>query len=98
MTGIALYTAVQVSDTESLVMKNAGLVKRIAYHLMTRLPASVQVEDLIQAGMVGLLEATRQFDPAIGASFETYAGIRFIAKPVKWLRLFVTWKNNLDGR
>ncbi|MEY4194324.1 MAG: hypothetical protein RLZZ226_692 [Pseudomonadota bacterium] len=76
MTGIALYTSVQVSDTESLVMKNAGLVKRIAYHLMTRLPASVQVEDLIQAGMVGLLEAARQFDPAIGASFETYAGIR----------------------
>ncbi|MGI9210982.1 MAG: RNA polymerase sigma factor FliA [Methylococcaceae bacterium] len=76
MTGIALYTSVQAPDTESLVLKNIGLVKRIAYHLMTKLPANVQVEDLIQAGMLGLLEAARLFDPNQGASFETYAGIR----------------------
>jgi len=76
MTGIALYASVQLPDTETLVMQNMGLVKRIAYHLMTRLPASIQVEDLVQAGMVGLLEAARLFDPALGASFETYAGIR----------------------
>ena len=76
MSGISLYTAVQAPDTQSLVIKHTGLVKRIAYHLMSRLPASVQVEDLIQAGMVGLLEAARQFDPNQGASFETYSGIR----------------------
>jgi len=51
-------------------------VKRIAYHLMSRLPASVQADDLIQAGMIGLIEASRKFDPEQGASFETYAGIR----------------------
>ncbi|MDH4275795.1 MAG: RNA polymerase sigma factor FliA [Gammaproteobacteria bacterium] len=54
----------------------APLVKRIAYHLMARLPASVLVDDLIQAGMVGLLEASRNYQPQLGASFETYAGIR----------------------
>jgi len=59
-----------------LVESHATLVKRIAYHLMSRLPASVQVDDLIQAGMIGLIEASRKFDPEQGASFQTYAGIR----------------------
>jgi RNA polymerase sigma factor for flagellar operon FliA len=52
------------------------LVRRIAYHLMGRLPASVDVGDLIQSGMIGLLEASRNFAQNRGASFETYAGIR----------------------
>ncbi len=53
-----------------------GLVKRIAYHLKGRLPSSVQVDDLIQSGMIGLLEAMQKYDASQGASFETYAGIR----------------------
>ena len=59
-----------------MVEEYAPLVKRIAYHLMTRLPPSVQVDDLIQSGMIGLLEAARNYDSSQGASFETYAGIR----------------------
>ena len=58
------------------VVEHEPLVKRIAFHLMSRLPASVQADDLIQAGMIGLIEASRKFDPEQGASFETYAGIR----------------------
>jgi|TARA_R110002096_G_scaffold5085_35_gene23792 RNA polymerase sigma factor for flagellar operon FliA len=58
------------------VEKYASLVKRIAYHLMSRLPPTVQVDDLIQSGMIGLLEAARNYDASQGASFETYAGIR----------------------
>lgn len=54
----------------------AFLVKRIAHHIMARMPSSVQVEDLIQSGMIGLLEAAQKYDAAKGASFETYAGIR----------------------
>nr|WP_039914556.1 RNA polymerase sigma factor FliA [Cellvibrio mixtus] len=54
----------------------APLVKRIAYHMMMRMPASVQVDDLIQAGMIGLIEASQKYDMSRGASFETYAGIR----------------------
>ena len=63
-------------DQNVLVEEYAPLVKRIAYHLMTRLPPSVQVDDLIQSGMIGLLEAARNYDCTQGASFETYAGIR----------------------
>src|SRR3546814_5268062 len=52
------------------------LGRRIAYHLMARLPASVEVGDLIQSGMVGLIEAARNYSPARTANLETYAGIR----------------------
>src|SRR5690606_5626453 len=52
------------------------LVARIAHHLAARLPSSVDVGDLIQAGMIGLIEATRSYDSGQGAAFETYASIR----------------------
>jgi len=64
------------NDSGDLVTQYSALVKRIAYHIMSRLPPSVQVDDLIQAGMIGLLEASRNYDAGQGASFETYAGIR----------------------
>jgi len=63
-------------DSDAMVMQHAELVKRIAYHLVGRLPPSVEVADLIQAGMLGLLEAAAHFTADRGASFETYAGIR----------------------
>jgi RNA polymerase sigma factor for flagellar operon FliA len=66
----------QLNDRNELVERHAPLVKRIAHHLIARLPASVLVDDLIQAGMIGLLEASRNFDSTKGASFETFAGIR----------------------
>lgn len=66
----------QQADTAELVERHASLVKRIAHHLLARLPASVLVDDLIQSGMIGLLEAARNFDGTKGASFETFAGIR----------------------
>ena len=71
-----MYTICQPSESEELVNSYSGLVHRIAYHLMARLPASVQVDDLIQVGMLGLLDAAQQYDPSQGASFETYASIR----------------------
>ncbi len=58
---------------DGLVRAYLPLVKRIAYHLMTRLPASVEVDDLIQAGLIGLLDAVERFDDGQGAHFETYA-------------------------
>lgn len=66
----------QQVDKAQLVEQHASLVKRIAHHLMARLPASVLVDDLIQSGMIGLLEAAKNFDGSKGASFETFAGIR----------------------
>ncbi|MEM0515334.1 RNA polymerase sigma factor FliA [Pseudoalteromonas sp. YIC-827] len=66
----------QQQQLGSLVERHAALVKRIACHLLARLPASVQLDDLIQSGMIGLIEASRNFDATKGASFETFAGIR----------------------
>lgn len=72
----AVYAQVQQQGENDLVVEHAPLVKRIAHHMSARLPASVLVDDLIQAGMIGLLEAARQYDASQGASFATYAGIR----------------------
>jgi len=63
-------------EPAELVRLHAPLVKRIAYHLHARLSEQVQVDDLIQAGLEGLLEAANNFQTGKGASFETYAGIR----------------------
>jgi RNA polymerase sigma factor for flagellar operon FliA len=61
---------------DELVMQSVGLVKRIACHLAARLPSTVEMDDLLQAGMIGLLEAAGNFDASRGASFDTFAGIR----------------------
>ena len=76
MTGLAMYAENGAPTPDDVVTQYSPLVKRIAYHLMSRLPPSVQADDLIQAGMIGLLEASRNYDATQGASFETYAGIR----------------------
>jgi len=64
------------SASERLVIEHAPLVKRIAHHFMTRLPSSVQVDDLIQVGLIGLMDAAENFDDGQGAQFETYAAQR----------------------
>ena len=71
-----MYSEVESISQDEVVERYAPLVKRIAHHILARMPASVQVDDLIQAGLVGLLEAARNYDTTKGASFETYAGIR----------------------
>jgi RNA polymerase sigma factor for flagellar operon FliA len=88
MNAIALYASVQSCDLDALVREHAPLVKRIAYHLLSRLPPSVQVDDLIQAGMIGLLESAQNFDAGQGASFETYAGIRIRGAMLDELRRY----------
>jgi RNA polymerase sigma factor for flagellar operon FliA len=73
------YNTVATSDgfdSDVLVEEHIALVKRIAQHLAARLPSTVDIDDLMQSGMVGLLEAANNFDASRGASFETYAGIR----------------------
>jgi len=75
VTGIDAYKKAG-NDPQDITVRYAPLVKRIAHHLMSRLPSSVQLDDMMQAGMVGLLEASNSFDATKGASFETFAGIR----------------------
>lgn len=80
------YDASQLQSADELVQKHASMVHRIAYHLSARLPASVMVDDLIQAGMLGLLDASQLYDPTQGASFETYATIRIRGSMLDELR------------
>ncbi|MCF6219054.1 MAG: RNA polymerase sigma factor FliA [Gammaproteobacteria bacterium] len=70
-----MYSTLQQSQ-DDLLQEHAPMVKRIAYHLAARLPSSVMVDDLIQAGMIGLLDASKNYDPTQGASFKTYSSIR----------------------
>lgn len=77
MKGVQAYAAAAPSvDMDTLVRQHAELVKRIAYHLAGRLPPQVEVADLMQSGMLGLLEAAQNYTAGRGASFETFAGIR----------------------
>jgi len=89
MSPVGAYNAIanaRPPAADDLVARHAGLVKRIAYHLAGRLPSSVDVEDLIQAGMIGLLEAASHYASDRGASFETYAGIRIRGAMIDALR------------
>ncbi len=87
-------TAAAYSNTEGqvanisneLVQTHTPLVKRIAHHLIGRLPTSVMADDMIQAGMLGLLDAARRYDTGQGASFETYATLRIRGAMIDELR------------
>jgi len=71
-----MYTSTGLNDKTQCLREHAALVKRIAHHMMLKLPGSVDVEDLIQAGMIGLLDAASRYDELRGAQFETYAAQR----------------------
>lgn len=75
-TGAHMYNEVRTQSLEEIIEQYAPLVKRIAHHLTGRMPPSVSTQDMIQAGMIGLIEAAKKYDGSKGASFETYAGIR----------------------
>jgi RNA polymerase sigma factor for flagellar operon FliA len=68
-----MYTAHGKSDKNQLLAEHAPLVKRLAHQLKAKLPPSVEVDDLIQAGMIGLLDAVSRYEETHGAQFETYA-------------------------
>jgi len=71
-----MYTPNGLNDKNQCLQEHAALVKRIAHHMMLKLPGSVDVDDLIQAGMIGLLDAASRYDELRGAQFETYAAQR----------------------
>lgn len=68
-----MYTANGLNDKEQCLREYSHLVKRLAHQMMAKLPYSVQIDDLIQAGMMGLLDAASRYDQFHGAQFETYA-------------------------
>jgi RNA polymerase sigma factor for flagellar operon FliA len=68
-----MYTVSGKSDKTVLLEEHAALVKRLAHQMKAKLPPSVDVDDLIQAGMIGLLDAVNRYEETHGAQFETYA-------------------------
>lgn len=68
-----MYTVSGKSDKNHLLQEHAPLVKKLAHQLKAKLPPSVEVDDLIQAGMIGLLDAINRYEDTHGAQFETYA-------------------------
>ena len=55
------------------VMAHIGIVKRVASHLRGRLPEYMDLDELVQVGMIGLIEATKTFDDSKGVDFELFA-------------------------
>ncbi|MGQ3891481.1 RNA polymerase sigma factor FliA [Legionella sp. CNM-4043-24] len=78
MQGIECYKHVEQDkgDLSGFVMTYSPLIKRIANHIKCRLPATIELDDLLQAGLIGLLEARTHFSDEGGAAFETYASIK----------------------
>ncbi|MDR3324290.1 MAG: RNA polymerase sigma factor FliA [Zoogloeaceae bacterium] len=81
-----MYTAAGQLDREQLVQQYLPLVRRIAHYLIARLPANVQLEDLVQNGMMGLLDALSRYEEGLGAQFETYASQRIRGAMLDGLR------------
>ena len=78
------------SDTSkninSLIENNMGLVRKIAWHMHGRVKSAVEIEDLIQIGMYGLVTAAQNYVVKEGVSFASYAGIRIRGEIVDHLR------------
>ena len=73
-------------DINSLIEKNMGLVRKIAWHMHGRVKSAVEIEDLIQIGMYGLVTAAQNYVVKEGVSFASYAGIRIRGEIVDHLR------------
>ncbi|MGG7607080.1 RNA polymerase sigma factor FliA [Massilia sp. BKSP1R2A-1] len=71
-----MYTVKGKADKNHLLTEHMPLVKRLAHHMKAKLPPSVEVDDLVQAGMMGLLDAINRYEDNHGAQFETYAVLR----------------------
>ena len=81
-----MYTVKGKADKNHLLAQHQPLVKRLAHHMKAKLPPSVEVDDLIQAGMMGLLDAINRYEDNHGAQFETYAVLRIRGAMVDELR------------
>ena len=73
ISGTAMYTAKGQLDLNSTLKQYSGLVRRLAHQMIAKLPANVELDDLIQVGMIGLTDALSRFDAGQGVQFETFA-------------------------
>src|SRR5690606_33473711 len=68
-----MYTAKGHLDRDAMIRQHVPLVRRIAHHMIAKLPPNVELDDLIQVGMIGLAEALSRYDAAQGVQFDTFA-------------------------
>ena len=73
-------------DINALIENNMGLVRKIAWHMHGRVKSAIEIEDLIQIGMYGLVTAAQNYVVKEGVSFASYAGIRIRGEIVDHLR------------
>ena len=71
-----MYTAQGQLDRDALIRQHAPLVRRIAHHMISKLPPNVELDDLIQVGMIGLADALSRYESSQGVQFETFASQR----------------------
>ena len=80
------YQTIVNTNVEDLIKCNYQLVKKIAWHLHGRVQSIIDIEDLIQIGMIGLISAARNYTPIKDASFSSYASLRIRGEIVDYLR------------
>ena len=81
-----MYTAKGQLERNALIRQYQPLVRTLAHHMMAKLPANVQVDDLIQVGLIGLSEALSRFEATQGVQFETFATQRIRGAMIDELR------------
>lgn len=81
-----MYTAKGHLDRDALIRQYSPLVRRLAHHMMAKLPPSIQVDDLIQVGLIGLSEALTRYEANQGVQFETFATQRIRGAMIDELR------------
>ena len=68
-----MYTAKGQLDNSAMIRQYSPLVRRLAHQMIAKLPANVEIDDLIQVGLIGLTDAMSRFDVGQGVQFETFA-------------------------
>lgn len=81
-----MYTAKGQLDLDAMIQQYSPLVRRLAHHMMAKLPPSIQVDDLIQVGLIGLHEALTRYEATQGVQFETFATQRIRGAMIDELR------------
>jgi len=80
------YSKIIKPNVKNLIKDNITLVKKIAWHLHGRVSSIIDIEDLIQIGMLGLISAAQNYTPQKDASFSSYANIRIKGEILDYLR------------
>ncbi|MBS0467921.1 MAG: RNA polymerase sigma factor FliA [Proteobacteria bacterium] len=71
-----MYTAKGQLNRDAMFQQHVPLVRRIAHHMIAKLPPNVELDDLIQVGLIGLNDALSRYEAAQGVQFETFASQR----------------------